>query len=72
MIPRGLRESVIPAQHLQTEQFLLKWKELCIDHGINIMQTTIEEEKRQLVELETQIEESAVLLEPHKDKQDFT
>lgn len=68
---RGLRERVIPAQHLQTEPFLSKWKKLCVEHGLGFMRVIIEEEKRQLVELKAQIEESAISLEPHSDKPDF-
>lgn len=56
IVPRGLRDRTIPAEHLQNDRFLPKWKELCINHGIAVMALIVEEERLQLVELSGQIE----------------
>lgn len=71
IIPRGLRERVVPAAHLQTEKFLTKWKKQCIDHGLDIMKLIVEEEKDPLVLLQTQILESSGILEPLEENPDF-
>lgn len=75
MILWELRERVITAQHLHTEQFLNEWKDLCIAHGLAVMKLIIQKESRQLADLKNQIEESTKLLEPHacqiQDKPEF-
>lgn len=53
IIPRGLRDSIIPTEHLHTVTFIPKWKELCISHGIELMKLIVEEEKLQLINLKT-------------------
>lgn len=45
IIPRGLCDEVVPAEHLQNERFLDKWKTLCIDHGLVVMGLIIEDEE---------------------------
>lgn len=35
IIPRGLRDQVIPAKHLHNYIFLSKWKECCIHTALN-------------------------------------
>lgn len=71
IIPRGLREGVIPAEHLHNERFLQKWKQTCIDYGIEVIKLIVEEDKLQLVELQVQIDESLKKLEPFNGKQEF-
>lgn len=71
LIPRGLRERVIPAEHLHNERFLTKWKQECIDHGLSVMKLIVEEEKLQASELQSQIEASLQQLEPFKDQLEF-
>lgn len=67
IIPRSLREKVIPAKNLHNPRFLGEWKKQCINHGIEIMWLIIEEEKLQLLELADQIDESSKALDPFKD-----
>lgn len=38
IIPRGLRDKVVPVEHLHNDYFLEKWKTLCIKHGLAVMQ----------------------------------
>lgn len=71
IVPRGLRERVVPATHLHTEKFLTKWKEQCIKHGLEVMRLIVEEEKDQLTSLQIQIQETSEKLEPLKDNPDF-
>lgn len=72
IVPRGLRDRTIPAEHLHTENFLPKWKELCINHGLAVMGLIVEEEKAQLIDIKAQIEESARGLEIFKHLDEFT
>lgn len=69
IVPRGLRDKVIPAEHLHNGRFLDKWKALCIDHGISVIQWF--QEKLQLDELTTLISDSSLGLEPFKDTEEF-
>lgn len=71
IIPRGLRERVVPAAHLHTENFLSKWKAECIKHGLEVMRLIVEEEKDQLISLQQQIDISGSKLEPFKDSAEF-
>lgn len=71
IIPRGLRERVIPATHLQNERFLEKWKTTCINHGIEVMRLIVEEEKLQLKTIQDEIESIRGKLEPLKEQEDF-
>lgn len=71
IVPRGLRERVDPATHLQKERFLEKWIKQCIDHEIEVMKLIIEEERIQLEVLQSQVDKSRMRLEPFKDKPDF-
>lgn len=64
IVPRGLRDKTIPAEHLHSPGFLEKWKELCINHGISVMKIIVEEEKIQLGELAAAIAESSTGLDP--------
>lgn len=72
IVPRGLRDRTIPAEHLHTESFLPKWKELCINHDLAVMRLIVEEEKAQLINIQAQIEESAHGLEALKHLEEFT
>lgn len=72
IVPRGLRDRTIPAEHLHTESFLPKWKELCINHGLAVMGLIVKEVKAQLVDIQTQIEESARGLEALKHLEEFS
>lgn len=64
VIPRGLRERVVPAQHLHTPRFLEAWKKICIDRGIELMKLIIQEEQSQLGEIQLELDKSTSLLEP--------
>lgn len=54
MIPRGLRERIVPADHLHNDRFLKIWAEESVKHGLHMIGLIVEEEKTQLQELETQ------------------
>lgn len=71
IIPKGLRERIIPAEHLKTERFMVKWKQECLDHGLKVLQLIIEEEKLQLSELNEQIKASVEVLDIHRDDVNF-
>lgn len=64
MIMRGLREKVVPSEHLHTEHFLEKWSAACLKRGLDVMCLIIEEEKLQLQEINKQIEKSVAQLDP--------
>lgn len=64
VVPRGLRERVVPAQHLHTPRFLVVWKKACIDRGIELMKLIIQEEQLQLDETQDELDKSTSLLEP--------
>lgn len=71
IVPRGLREKTIPAEHLHTDSFLPKWKELCINHELAVMRLIVEEENIQLKSIQEQIQESTRGLETFKDCEEF-
>lgn len=71
IVLRGLRDRIIPAEHLHTDRFLTKWKELCLNHSIAVMELIVKEEKTQLISIQEQIEESARGLETLRDKEEF-
>lgn len=71
VIPRGLRERVVPAAHLHSTRFLDIWRKSCIDRGLEVMRLIVEEELAQLSEIQTEIDNSAQLLEPYKQDQEF-
>lgn len=71
IVPRGLRDRTMPAEHLHTESFLPKWKKLCINHGLAVMRLIVEEEKAQLITIQAQIEERARGLEALKHFEEF-
>lgn len=58
VIPCGLCERVIPAEHPHNKRFLSKWKREYISHGLAFMKFIVEEEKLQSSELQIQIDES--------------
>lgn len=60
-----------PAEHLQNKSFLTKWKQTCINHGLEVMKLIIQEEKLQLSEIQTQIDEHLQQLEPFTGKYEF-
>lgn len=66
IIPRGLRERVIPAGHLHTPRFLELWKQSCLEWGLAILNMIVEEEQIQLEEIKKEIDNSVQLLEPYK------
>lgn len=72
IVPRGLRDHMVPAEHLHNERFLPKWKEPCINHGIAVMGLIVEEEKIQLDELKEMIDASAQGLDSLKELEEFT
>lgn len=67
-----MRDKTIPAEHLHTDSFLPKWKELCINHGLAVMGLIVDEEKTQLTTIHERIEESARSLETFKNCDEFT
>lgn len=71
IIPRGLRERVVPSAHLHMDSFFSKWKAECIKHGLEAMKLIVEEEKEQLTALEQQITLSGSKLEPLKESAEF-
>lgn len=71
IIPRGLRERIIPASHLRNDRFTSKWETLCLSHGKDVLNLIIEEEQLQLSELNNQIEESVKKLDEVKDHPTF-
>lgn len=71
VIPRGLRERVVPAEHLYTPRFMEKWKAKCIEHGLSVIQLIVDEEKIQLDELKAELEQSSKELEPLQNEVDF-
>lgn len=72
IIPRGLGDRIIPAEHLHTDRFLPKWKELCINRGLAVMGLKVEEERIQLAEIKKFIEQSACGLEGLKETGEFS
>lgn len=62
VIPRGLRERVIPAGHLLTPRFLEQWKKSCLEPALNILQMIVDEEQLQLDEIRKEIDASVQLL----------
>lgn len=66
IIPRGLRERVIHAEHLHTPRFLLVWKDECFNRVLSFMKLIVAEEEAQLQEIREELETSAKLLEPYK------
>lgn len=71
IIPRGLREWVVPAAHLHTPSFLEVWKEECLNRGLTLMKLIVAEEEAQLQEIREELKISAKLLEPHKHEPEF-
>lgn len=71
IIPRGLRERIVPAEHLYTPRFLEAWKEECLNRGLALMKIIVLEEETQLEEIKGELEISAKALEPHKNEPDF-
>lgn len=71
IIPRGLRERIIPAEHLHTPRFLSIWKDECLNRGLSLMKLIVTEEEAQLSDLREELENSAKLLEPYKLDPDF-
>ena len=71
MIPRGLRERIMPADHLHNERFLKKWTEESVKHGLHMIGLIVEEEKIQLNDIEIQLKESVELLNEYQDLEDF-
>lgn len=72
MVPKGLRQRIIPAAHLRTERFQAKWEKLCLEQGLQVLGLIIEEEKAQLEEINMQIETSVGKLEEVKDDESFS
>lgn len=62
VIPRGLREKVVPAEHMHTPRFMEKWKAKCLAHGLLVFQLIVDEEKAQLDEFIIELEQSSKVL----------
>lgn len=71
IIPRGLRERIIPAGHLHTPRFLKLWKESCLERGLDTLRMIVNEEELQLEEIRIEIDNSVKLLEPFKSDPNF-
>lgn len=71
IIPRGLRERVVPAEHLHTPRFLSVWRTECLNRGLSLMKIIVTEEEAQLQEIREELEISAKLLEPYKQDPEF-
>lgn len=69
VIPRDLREKVVPAEH---NRFMQIWKEECVNRGLNVMQLIVAEEEKQLQEIQEELENSAKQLEPYKQDKELT
>lgn len=64
VIPRGLRERVVPVEHLHTPRIMEKSKAKCIEHGLSIIQLIVDEEKIQLDELKVELDQRSKELQP--------
>lgn len=71
IIPRGLRERVIPAEHLHTPRFLSAWKTECLNRGLSLLKLIVDEEEAQLEEIRVELDASAKSLEPFKQDPEF-
>lgn len=71
LIPQGLRERVIPAEHLHNDRFLKIWTEEWIKHGLHSIGLIIEEEKIQLQKLKEKLQESIKILGGYQDLEQF-
>lgn len=69
IIPRALRDRVIPAEQLHNDKCIPKLKELCISHGIDLMRLIVEEEMAQLEDLKTEIDQSSLDLSLVKEEE---
>lgn len=67
LIPWGLRERIILAEHLDNDRFLNVWKGESIKHGLHLMGLIVAEEKTQVEELEEQLQESVKILDGYQD-----
>ncbi|XP_068114979.1 uncharacterized protein [Hyperolius riggenbachi] len=72
VLPWGIREKIIPAEHLRNDRFLPKWKAASIAHGFVVLGLIIEEEKIQLTEIREAVDTSIEALDPYKENPVFS